>query len=94
LEFALNNASPALNIRPCRPSWFSRFIVKTRPLGGGKFVLPHKPWAWEGLLVELDGCIARILQDQIRIVDKRRLLGKMGVIDEQLWHPVLLEMLA
>lgn len=45
-------------------------------------------------LVEFDGRTARILLDQIRVVDKRRLLGKMGVIDEQLWHSVLLEMLA
>lgn len=37
---------------------------------------------------------ARILLDQIRCVDKRRLLGKMGEIDSALWHPVLMEMLA
>jgi mRNA interferase MazF len=36
---------------------------------------------------------ARILLDQIRSVDKRRLLGKMGEIDSALWHPSLLEML-
>lgn len=44
--------------------------------------------------VKFDGRNARILLDQIRAVDKRRLLGKMGIIDAQLWHPVLLEMLA
>ena len=44
--------------------------------------------------VEFDGRTARILLDQIRAVDKRRLLGKMGIIDGQLWHSVLLEMLA
>jgi mRNA interferase MazF len=36
---------------------------------------------------------ARILLDQIRSVDKQRLLEKMGEIDLALWHPVLLEML-
>lgn len=36
---------------------------------------------------------ARILLDQLRCIDKRRLLGKMGHIDSGLWHPVLLEML-
>jgi len=45
-------------------------------------------------VVEFDGRTTRILLDQIRALDKRRLLGKMGVIDEQLWHSVLLEMLA
>ena len=44
--------------------------------------------------VDFDGRNARILLDQIRSVDKRRLLGKMGEIEIQLWHPVLLEMLA
>ena len=37
---------------------------------------------------------ARILLDQLRCVDKARLGKKMGNIDESLWHPVLLEMLA
>ncbi|GAW86094.1 mRNA interferase MazF [Bathymodiolus platifrons methanotrophic gill symbiont] len=37
---------------------------------------------------------SRILLDQLRSVDKRRLLDKLGEIDEKLWHPVLLEMLA
>lgn len=37
---------------------------------------------------------ARILLDQIRCVDKLRLGKKMGEINEALWHPVLLEMLA
>jgi len=36
---------------------------------------------------------SRILLDQIRSVDKRRLLDKLGEIDEDLWHPILLEML-
>ncbi|CAH1072476.1 type II toxin-antitoxin system PemK/MazF family toxin [Candidatus Nitrotoga sp. 1052] len=37
---------------------------------------------------------ARILLDQIRSVDKRRLTGKMGEIELSVWHPVLLEMLS
>lgn len=37
---------------------------------------------------------ARILLDQLRCVDKRRLGEKMGEIDASVWHPVLLEMLA
>ena len=37
---------------------------------------------------------ARILLDQLRSVDKCRLTEKMGEIDLQKWHPVLLEMLA
>jgi mRNA interferase MazF len=44
--------------------------------------------------VSFSGKAARILLDQIRTVDKRRLAGKMGSIDLKLWHPVLLEMLA
>jgi len=36
---------------------------------------------------------ARILLDQIRSVDKRRLSNKLGEIEENLWHPILLEML-
>lgn len=37
---------------------------------------------------------ARILLDQLRSVDKHRLAGRMGEIDSELWHPVLLEMLS
>lgn len=44
--------------------------------------------------IEFAGKPARILLDQIRSVDKRRLSGKMGEIEMQKWHPVLLEMLA
>jgi len=43
--------------------------------------------------IKFDNRDARILLDQIRSVDKSRLLGKMGEIDVSLWHPVLLEML-
>lgn len=44
--------------------------------------------------VVLDGKPARILLDQVRCVDKKRLAGKLGEIELALWHPVLLEMLA
>jgi mRNA interferase MazF len=44
--------------------------------------------------VEFAGKTARILLDQIRTVDKRRLAGKMGEIELAAWHPVLLEMLS
>lgn len=45
-------------------------------------------------LVPFKGKEARILLDQLRAVDKRRLTQKMGVIEPALWHEVLLEMLA
>jgi len=44
--------------------------------------------------IRFDNRDACILLDQIRSVDKSRILGKMGAIDESLWHPVLLEMFA
>lgn len=44
--------------------------------------------------VDFAGKSARILLDQLRSVDKRRLGGKMGKIELQKWHPILLEMLA
>ena len=44
--------------------------------------------------VEFKGKSARILLDQLRSVDKRRLGSKMGEIDDAVWHPVLLEMFA
>ena len=43
--------------------------------------------------VEFAGKTTRILLDQIRTMDKQRLLGKMGEIDHVVWHAVLLEML-
>lgn len=43
--------------------------------------------------VDFNGHPARILLDQIRCVDKRRLAGKMGEIDAGLWHAVLMQML-
>jgi mRNA interferase MazF len=36
----------------------------------------------------------RILLDQLRCVNKVRLLKKMGSIKLEIWHPVLMEMLA
>jgi mRNA interferase MazF len=44
--------------------------------------------------VKFNGRDARILLDQIRSVDKTRLVGKLGSIKESEWHPILLEMLA
>lgn len=43
--------------------------------------------------IQFAGKPARILLDQIRSVDKRRLAGKMGEIELEKWHSVLLEML-
>jgi len=43
--------------------------------------------------VVFQGRPARILLDQLRSIDKRRLAGKLGEIELGLWHPVLLEML-
>lgn len=43
---------------------------------------------------EFGGKQARILLDQLRAIDKRRLGGRMGSIDLTFWHPVLVEMLA
>jgi mRNA interferase MazF len=44
--------------------------------------------------VVFNGRESRILLDQIRTVDKVRLVGKLGSIREPEWHPVLMEMLA
>lgn len=41
-----------------------------------------------------DGKPARILLDQIRTIDKQCLSGKLGEIEMDIWHSVLLEMLA
>lgn len=43
--------------------------------------------------LEFNGRPARILLDQMRCVDKKRLAGKLGEIDSLLWHGVLIEML-
>ena len=37
---------------------------------------------------------ARILLDQLRCVDKVRLVGVLRQIDTAIWHPVLMQMLA
>ena len=44
--------------------------------------------------VQFKGRKARILLDQLRTVDRRRLGRRMGAIPPEAWHPVLLEMLA
>ena len=44
--------------------------------------------------IKFKGKSARILLDQLRSVDMQRLGGKMGEIDDAVWHPVLLEMFA
>lgn len=44
--------------------------------------------------IPLEGRHARILLDQLRTVDKRRLVGRISEVDQALWHPLLLEMLA
>ena len=44
--------------------------------------------------VRFKGKRARILLDQMRCVDKVRLVGKLGRIDAAIWHPVLMQMLA
>ena len=44
--------------------------------------------------VRFKGKRARILLDQLRCVDKVRLVGKLGQIDAVIWHPVLMQMLA
>ncbi len=43
--------------------------------------------------IRLNGRPGRILLDQIRCVDKRRLRGRMGEVPLAVWHGVLLEML-
>jgi len=43
--------------------------------------------------INFQGRFARILLDQIRSVDKRRLSSKIGEIDLIVWHPLLLKML-
>ena len=44
--------------------------------------------------VRFKGKRARILLDQLRCIDKVRLVGKLGQIDAAIWHPVLMQMLA
>lgn len=44
--------------------------------------------------ITLNGKAGRILLDQIRTVDKRRLKGQLGTIALDDWHDILLQMLA
>ena len=44
--------------------------------------------------IRFKGKRARILLDQVRAVDRRRLGKRMGVIPLDRWHSVLMEMLA
>ena len=44
--------------------------------------------------VRFKGKRARILLDQLRCIDKVRLVGKLGRINAAIWHPVLMQMLA
>ena len=44
--------------------------------------------------IRFKGKRARILLDQVRTVDRKRLGKRMGTIPLESWHPVLLEMLA
>ena len=44
--------------------------------------------------VRFKGKRARILLDQIRSVDKSRLINPIGRIDQSIWKPVLLELFA
>lgn len=81
----INKTRPALIISPDdMNAVLPRVIIapvtsKGQPLGC-RPVVPFK------------GKDARILLDQLRAVDKRRLTQKMGFIDPALWHEVLLEM--
>jgi len=43
--------------------------------------------------LDFDGRPARLLLDQLRSVDKQRLLSRIGVIPLAAWHSVLMEML-
>jgi len=43
--------------------------------------------------LEFQGKSARILLDQLRCVDKRRLVSRLGTINLEIWHSILLEML-
>jgi len=44
--------------------------------------------------IVIDGRRGLLLLDQLRSVDKARLVRRIGEIDLALWHPVLLEMFA
>lgn len=83
----IRNTRPALIISPDdMNAALSR--VSIAPLASGGQPLGCRPE------VEFKNKSARILLDQLRAVDKQRLGAKMGTVDLELWHPVLLEMLA
>ena len=42
--------------------------------------------------VVVGGTLSRIFLDQLRCVDKRRLLNKLDEVELSLWHPILFEM--
>lgn len=44
--------------------------------------------------ISFKGKHARILLDQIRCIDKSRMVSRMGKIDQAVWKPVLIEMFA
>ncbi len=44
--------------------------------------------------VVIDGRSGLLLLDQLRSVDKNRLVRRVGTIDLAIWHPILLEMFA
>jgi mRNA interferase MazF len=58
------------------------------PLTTGGYPLGCRPE------VRFNGKKSRILLDQIRAVDKSRLVRFMGIIDQKKWKPLLLEMFA
>jgi mRNA interferase MazF len=62
--------------------------VIVAPLTTGGYSLGCRPE------VRFKGQKARIVLDQIRSVDKQRLIRFMGTIDQGKWKPVLLEMFA
>jgi len=83
----IRKTRPALIVSPDdMNAALPRVIVA--PLTSGEQTLGCRPE------VEFKGKSARILLDQLRSVDKRRLGSRIGKIDLALWHPVLLEMLA
>ena len=87
VDTEIKKTRPALIISPDAMNYFlPRVIIapitsKGQPLPcRPELIFQHKP--------------ARILLDQLRTVDKLRLLNKMGDIDLSVWHSVLLEMFA
>ena len=83
----INKTRPALVVSPDDlNSVLPRVIVA--PLTSKGLALGCRPE------VEFQGKSARLLLDQLRTVDKSRLVGKMGTIPVAVWHRVLIEMLS